>query len=228
MRRTSTSESETRAIAAKLALPERKILCITGDGGFLMNVQELATAKVEKIHAKVIILNNQHLGMVVQWEDRFYAGNRGHTYLGNPEDRAQIYPDYVRVCTSFNVPCERVMFRRDLKAALQRMLASKTAYVLDSHIYEHDEEGYLKNLSDWSKELADLIAKDEKIELTPEHWEVINFLREYYEEYQVAPAIRARRQASQAPSQTASAGTGQRSRNSGEISMPSSDRRTPA
>jgi TusE/DsrC/DsvC family sulfur relay protein len=64
------------------------------------------------------------------------------------------------------------------------------AYVLDSRTYEHDEEGYLKNLSDWNKELAELIAKEENIELTPEHWEVINFLREYYEEYQVAPAIR--------------------------------------
>jgi acetolactate synthase-1/2/3 large subunit len=69
--------------------------------------------------------------MVVQWEDNFYAGNRGHTYLGNPDDRKQVYPDYVRVCNSFNVPCERVMYRRDLKAALQRMLAAKTPYVLD-------------------------------------------------------------------------------------------------
>jgi hypothetical protein len=96
-----------------------------------MNIQELATAHVEKIAAKAIILNNQHLGMVVQWEDNFYAGNRGHTYLGNPDDRSQVYPDYVRVCNSFNVPCERVMFRRDLRAALERMLAAKTPYVLD-------------------------------------------------------------------------------------------------
>ena len=70
------------------------------------------------------------------------------------------------------------------------MDAVTNAYVLNSHAYEHDEEGYLKNLSDWSKELAELIAKDEKIEMTSEHWEVIDFLRGYYEEYQVAPAIR--------------------------------------
>ncbi len=57
---------------------------IDGDGSFLMNIQELATAHVEKIAVKAIILNNQHLGMVVQWEDNFYAGNRGHTYLGDP------------------------------------------------------------------------------------------------------------------------------------------------
>ncbi len=119
------------ALGIKMAHPEAHVVDIDGDGSFLMNVQELATAWVEKIAAKVIILNNQHLGMVVQWEDNFFGGNRGHTYLGNPDDRKQIYPDYVRVCTSFNVPCERVMYRKDLTAALERMLASETAYVLD-------------------------------------------------------------------------------------------------
>ena len=62
---------------------------------------------------------------------KFFQGNRGHTYLGDPENRKQIYPDYVAVCNSFNVPAEQVMFRRDLRAALQRMLDSKTAYVLN-------------------------------------------------------------------------------------------------
>jgi acetolactate synthase-1/2/3 large subunit len=119
------------ALGVKVAHPDKQVIDIDGDGSFLMNIQELATAHVEKIAAKAIILNNQHLGMVVQWEDNFYAGNRGHTYLGNPDDRSQVYPDYVRVCNSFNVPCERVMFRRDLKAALQRLLDAKTAYVLD-------------------------------------------------------------------------------------------------
>ncbi|MEY2407626.1 MAG: acetolactate synthase large subunit [Verrucomicrobiota bacterium] len=119
------------ALGVKVAHPDKEVIDIDGDGSFLMNIQELATANVEKIAAKAIILNNQHLGMVVQWEDNFFAGNRGHTYLGNPDDRTQIYPDYVRVCKSFNVPCERVMFRRDLKEALQRLLDAKTAYVLD-------------------------------------------------------------------------------------------------
>jgi acetolactate synthase-1/2/3 large subunit len=119
------------ALGVKVAHPDKQVIDIDGDGSFLMNIQELATAHVEKIAAKAIILNNQHLGMVVQWEDNFYAGNRGHTYLGNPDHRAEIFPDYVRVCNSFNVPCERVMYKRDLKAALQRMLDSKTAYVLD-------------------------------------------------------------------------------------------------
>jgi acetolactate synthase-1/2/3 large subunit len=119
------------ALGVKVALPDKQVVDIDGDGSFLMNIQELATAHIEKIAAKAIILNNQHLGMVVQWEDKFYAGNRGHTYLGNPEERAQIYPDYVRVCNSFNVKCERVMFKKDLRAAMQRMLDSDEPYVLD-------------------------------------------------------------------------------------------------
>jgi acetolactate synthase-1/2/3 large subunit len=119
------------ALGVKVAHPDKQVIDIDGDGSFLMNVQELATAWVEKIAAKAIILNNQHLGMVVQWEDNFFGGNRGHTYLGNPDDRKQIYPDYVRVCNSFNVPCERVMYRKDLRAALQRMLDATTPYVLD-------------------------------------------------------------------------------------------------
>lgn len=119
------------ALGAKVACPDKQVIDIDGDGSFLMNVQELATAHIEKIAAKAIILNNQHLGMVVQWEDRFYAGNRGHTYLGDPLNMAQIYPDYITMAKSFNVPCERVMYRTDLKAAMQRMLDSKEPYLLD-------------------------------------------------------------------------------------------------
>jgi acetolactate synthase-1/2/3 large subunit len=119
------------ALGAKVAFPDRQVVDIDGDGSFLMNIQELATAHIEKIAAKAIILNNQHLGMVMQWEDRFYQGNRGNTYLGDPDNRKQIYPDYVAVCNSFNVRCERVMFRKDLRAAMQRMLDADEPYVLD-------------------------------------------------------------------------------------------------
>ena len=119
------------ALGAKVACPDRQVVDIDGDGSFLMNIQELATAHIEKIAAKAIILNNQHLGMVMQWEDRFYKGNRGHTYLGDPENRHQIYPDYVAVCNSFNVKCERVVFKKDLRAAVQRMLDANEPYVLD-------------------------------------------------------------------------------------------------
>ena len=119
------------ALGVKVAHPDKQVIDIDGDGSFLMNIQELATAHVEKIAAKAIILNNQHLGMVVQWEDKFYQGNRGHTYLGDPDGRGEIYPDYVRVCNSFGVKCERVMFKRDLRAAIQRMLDADEPYVLD-------------------------------------------------------------------------------------------------
>jgi acetolactate synthase-1/2/3 large subunit len=119
------------ALGAKVAQPKKQVIDIDGDGSFLMNVQELATAHIEKIAAKAIILNNQHLGMVMQWEDRFYKSNRGHTYLGDPRNMKQIYPDYVTMAKGFNVPAERVMFRKDLKAALQRMLDSDEPYLLD-------------------------------------------------------------------------------------------------
>ena len=119
------------ALGAKVACPDKQVVDIDGDGSFLMNIQELATAHIERIAAKAIILNNQHLGMVVQWEDRFYAGNRGHTFLGDPENARQIYPDFVAIAKGFNVKCERVIFKRDLNAAIQRMLEADEAYVLD-------------------------------------------------------------------------------------------------
>ena len=119
------------ALGAKLAFPNEEVIDIDGDGSFLMNIQELATAKVENIAVKAMILNNQHLGMVVQWEDLKYDSNRAHTYLGDPSDRSEIYPDYVQMCASFGVKCERVLAKKDLVPAIKRMLKSKEAYVLD-------------------------------------------------------------------------------------------------
>lgn len=127
------------AVGAKVAYPDKEVIDIDGDGSFLMNLQELATAKVEKIAAKVLILNNQHLGMVVQWEDMKYDSNRGHTYLGDHDSRydpkykreEHIYPDYVSLCKGFGVTCERVIHKKDLDAAMKRMLASDEPYVLD-------------------------------------------------------------------------------------------------
>ena len=56
--------------------------------------------------------------------------------------------------------------------------------------YDTDEEGYLVNLADWNEEIGGAIAKTENVEMSPSHWEVVNFLREYYNEYQIAPAVR--------------------------------------
>ena len=64
------------------------------------------------------------------------------------------------------------------------------AYELNGTTYESDEEGYLVDISAWSKDLAELIADDENIEMNDDAWEVVNFLRNYYEEYQIAPAVR--------------------------------------
>ena len=119
------------ALGAKVARPDKQVVDIDGDGSFLMNVQELATAHIEKIAAKALILNNQQLGMVMQWEDKFYDGNRGHTYLGDPENRRLVYPDYVAMAQSFNVPAQRVMYKKDLRRGLQEMLDSDQPYVLD-------------------------------------------------------------------------------------------------
>src|SRR5262245_47889010 len=66
----------------------------------LMNIQELACAHVEKLPVKVLLLNNQHLGMVVQWEDRFFKGNRAHTYLGAGHDE-EPYPNFVQIAKGF-------------------------------------------------------------------------------------------------------------------------------
>ena len=76
------------AVGVKVARPDKEVIDIDGDGSFLMNAQELATAKIEKINAKCLLLNNQHLGMVMQWEDRFYESVRGHTILCDPENSA--------------------------------------------------------------------------------------------------------------------------------------------
>ncbi|MDP6705738.1 MAG: TusE/DsrC/DsvC family sulfur relay protein [Alphaproteobacteria bacterium] len=64
------------------------------------------------------------------------------------------------------------------------------AYQLNGTSVETDEEGYITDISLWSEKLADLIAEEEDIEMSDDHWEVVNFLRDYYEEYQIAPAIR--------------------------------------
>jgi len=64
------------------------------------------------------------------------------------------------------------------------------AYELNGTVFEADEEGYITDISIWSPELAELIAEDENIEMSDDAWEVVNFLRSYYEEYQIAPAVR--------------------------------------
>jgi acetolactate synthase-1/2/3 large subunit len=119
------------ALGAKLGCPDWPVIDIDGDGSFVMNIQELATAHTEDIAAKVLILNNQHLGMVVQWEDRFYSSNRAHTFIGDPHNPESSYPDFVKVAQGFGVEARRVTKKQEVSEALDEMLACDRAYVLD-------------------------------------------------------------------------------------------------
>jgi acetolactate synthase-1/2/3 large subunit len=125
------------ALGAKVARPDKQVIDIDGDGSFVMNIQELATAKIENIAAKAMILNNQHLGMVVQWEDRFYGSVRGNTILGDqgnvgsPENLAGLYPDFVKIAEGFGVKGRRVHKKSELRAAIQEMLDCDGPFVLD-------------------------------------------------------------------------------------------------
>jgi len=125
------------AIGAKVACPDREVIDIDGDGSFMMNIQELATAAIEKIAAKAMILNNQHLGMVVQWEDRFYNSVRGNTILGDknniggPENIAGLYPDFVKIAEGFGVKGRRVVKKSELREAIQEMLDHDGPFLLD-------------------------------------------------------------------------------------------------
>ena len=126
------------AIGAKVAAPNKEVIDIDGDGSFVMNIQELACAHVEGIAAKALVLNNLHLGMVVQWEDRFFKSNRGHTFLGTFHDEKheqpnmnKIYPDFQKICEGFSIPSKRVSHKKDLAAAMEWFLAQKTACLLE-------------------------------------------------------------------------------------------------
>ena len=125
------------ALGAKVARPDKQVIDIDGDGSFMMNIQELATAHIEKIAAKAMILNNQHLGMVVQWEDRFYGSVRGNTILGDetnvgsPDNPAGLYPDFVKIAEGFGVKGRRVIKKSELREAIQEMLDCDGPYVLD-------------------------------------------------------------------------------------------------
>jgi len=118
------------ALGAQAANPDKTVVDIDGDGSFVMNVQELACAFCEKLPVKVLLLNNQHLGMVVQWEDRFFEGNRAHTYLG-AGDKEEPYPDFVAIAKGFRCAARRVTQKNDLDSAIEEMLDTDGPFVLD-------------------------------------------------------------------------------------------------
>lgn len=127
------------AMGAHVAYPELPVINIDGDGSFLMNVQELGTIRTEHMPIKCIILDNQHLGMVVQWEDLKYDSHRANTFLADPTEQYDpthhtpevLYPNYPVLCEGFGIKCERVVEPSELAPAIKRMLESEEAYVLD-------------------------------------------------------------------------------------------------
>ncbi|KAI4336325.1 hypothetical protein L6164_014864 [Bauhinia variegata] len=126
------------AIGAAVANPHALVVDIDGDGSFIMNVQELATIRVENLPVKIMLLNNQHLGMVVQWEDRFYKSNRAHTYLGDPSKDSEIFPNMLKFADACEIPAARVTKKEDLRAAIKKMLDTPGPYLLDV-IVPHQE-----------------------------------------------------------------------------------------
>ncbi|MGF1582938.1 MAG: biosynthetic-type acetolactate synthase large subunit [Gemmataceae bacterium] len=118
------------AMGAQAAYPFKTVVDIDGDGSFLMNIQEAACCYVEKLPVKVLLLNNQHLGMVVQWEDRFYESNRGHTYLGAGFEHAP-YPDFVAMTQACGWSAKHIVEKNHLDSALEEMLDTEGPYLLD-------------------------------------------------------------------------------------------------
>ena len=136
------------AMGAQAAHPGALVIDIDGDGSFQMNIQELATLHCEKLPVKVLLLNNQHLGMVVQWEDRFMGSNRAHTYLG-PIDHEEAsgpgstiahtyaterYPDFVQIAKGYGCGAATVRRKADLEAALLEMINYPGPFVLDVEV----------------------------------------------------------------------------------------------
>ena len=133
------------ALGAQAACPDHLVIDIDGDGSFQMNIQELATAYCENLPVKVMVLNNQHLGMVVQWEDRFMKGNRAHTYLGPVHHKeavgegdspfvAERYPDFVSIAKGYGCGAATVSNKADLIPALKEMITYDGPYVLDVEV----------------------------------------------------------------------------------------------
>src|SRR4051812_13317648 len=130
------------AMGVQAAHPDALVVDIDGDGSYQMNIQEMATCYCEKLPVKVLLLDNQHLGMVVQWEDRFHDKNRAHTYLG-PIDHAEAtgqgsnpfvnerYPDFVTIAKGYKWNAATIRNKSDLAPALEEMINSTGPYLLN-------------------------------------------------------------------------------------------------
>lgn len=118
------------ALGAKLARPDREVVAIIGDGGFQMTIQELGAIFQTEAAVKIIILNNQFLGMVRQWQQLFFDKRYSSTELVNP--------DFIAIAKGFGIAGETVDSRSDLDASMERMFEHPGAYLLEVMVEKED------------------------------------------------------------------------------------------
>ncbi|CAM3037169.1 biosynthetic-type acetolactate synthase large subunit [Flavobacterium frigoris] len=111
------------AIGAKMGMPDREVVAIIGDGGFQMTIQELGTIFQTKVPVKIVILNNEFLGMVRQWQQLFFDRRYASTEMTNP--------NFVAIAEGYYIKAKKVTKREDLDAAVAEMMASKESYFLE-------------------------------------------------------------------------------------------------
>ena len=116
------------SVGAKIGKPEKQVVAFLGDGGFQMTMQELGTILHYRVPVKIIILNNNFLGMVRQWQEMFFSKRYASTELVNP--------DFVTIAKGYKISAKRVLKRAELKDSLVEMLESEGPYLLDIKIDE--------------------------------------------------------------------------------------------
>lgn len=118
------------AIGAKMATPEREVVAVIGDGGYQMTIQELGTIFQTKAAVKIVVLNNDFLGMVRQWQQLFFDKRYASTEMSNP--------DFVAIAKGYHIEAKRVSKREELATAIQEMMTSKEAYFLEVCVEKED------------------------------------------------------------------------------------------
>jgi acetolactate synthase I/II/III large subunit len=118
------------AMGAKVAAPHQQVVAIIGDGGYQMTIQELGTIMQYKIPVKILILNNNFLGMVRQWQQLFHGKRYSFTEMDNP--------DFVKIADAYKIPGAKVTEQKDLEEALKKMLAAETSYFLEVVVEKED------------------------------------------------------------------------------------------
>ncbi|MGB1042665.1 MAG: biosynthetic-type acetolactate synthase large subunit [Tenacibaculum sp.] len=118
------------AIGAKMGVPNREVVMIAGDGGYQMTIQELGTILQTKTAVKIVVLNNEYLGMVRQWQQLFFDKRYASTEMTNP--------DFVAIAKGYNIAAKRVTKREDLASTVQEMMTSKEAYFLEVCVEKED------------------------------------------------------------------------------------------